>query len=152
MEGKIRAGELLLITSGEYSSYEVHTLVRIVKDCDLNVELEEYLSIHPGQREHWAYDHSRFLGWLSARHLFEEVEYREFFIGSDGILPDVKLSPDMDYGRSSNRIHGKYHLHPKVKRGPSPFVLDKALEKSVSFGIFSRMAQRLRKTFAGRAR
>lgn len=80
----IQAGQLVLLSSGEYSDYGVLAIAKSLKDFDTNEEtinfLEE-LKIHSG------HDHDiefRFMAWLHKKGFIEDVPYREVHLGSYG--------------------------------------------------------------------
>ena len=88
--GPVKVGELLLITTGAYSSYEVHTLLRVTADAHLGHVLDKYLLDHPEQRSLAQY--SGFIRCLVAQKIVEEVPYRECFLGYHRSFDDAKLA------------------------------------------------------------
>jgi hypothetical protein len=77
----MKKGELLLLTSGAYSNYSPHAVVRILKDFKTKDVLELYLKEHPEQREKHNGEVSQFIAWLSANGYVEDVNHTEWNVG-----------------------------------------------------------------------
>ena len=79
---KFTKGQLVLISSGEYSDYEVMELVRVVVDFDAADALRKYLVLHPIERTEYNANFNKVLTYLLAADLIEQVEYAEFYFGA----------------------------------------------------------------------
>lgn len=82
----------MLLTSGEYSDYGPHGVVKCLKDFKTSEVLEEYLNKFPEQRAEYHGKHSQFLAYLSEEGYIEDIEFTEWNIGSystlDGLADD----------------------------------------------------------------
>ncbi|ENQ1627738.1 hypothetical protein ACEOHO_004104 [Vibrio vulnificus] len=94
-------GELIALSTGEYSDYCVNGLVRALKDFDASVLLEEWAAENAVLLEDTNMvrytrkvcrekeNGMSFLGWLNKNGYTEDVKYRELHTGS---YDDVELS------------------------------------------------------------
>lgn len=71
---KYDPGQLILVTSGEYSDYGVDALIRVVSTFDWNTELESFSSTHKGY--HYLRP-SAFINHLAKQGTIEEVTFEE---------------------------------------------------------------------------
>lgn len=101
---RIPAGKLILISNGQYSSYEVFTVVEVLQEFDAAAELRSYYEQHPEQRGEYRMAESQFITWLIERGLIKEIDYGEFYLQGrwdhtkkDGQELDFYLEPDQDY-------------------------------------------------------
>lgn len=79
---KVSKGEILMVTTGEYSDYGVQSLVVALADFDINELREEYLSEFPDQTERYSADFYKFNNWLvNEKKIVEEVKHREWHLG-----------------------------------------------------------------------
>ena len=79
----IKKGELLIISSGEYSDYRMVALCRASQDIDIEALREEYLTLHPEQRQRYRFREYQFVKWcLVDRTVATEELYREWWIDS----------------------------------------------------------------------
>ena len=93
---KMKKGELLLLTSGEYSDYSAHALGRVLEDFDPEALQAEWLRLHPDQATDYRANLGAFIAWIiNDKALVEELNYREMNVGSYGIL-QVYLTGDPD--------------------------------------------------------
>ena len=86
-------GQLLLFTSGEYSDFEVHELLRVTKDFEPRAEVLAYLAEHPDQRHEYAGKETQFLAWLIRRGVVETVEQSQFHVASYGTFSEHTFGP-----------------------------------------------------------
>ena len=77
----IPAGTIFTISTGTYSDFYVHGVFRAVVDIDTNILLEEWLSVHPDQKEGFRFDQSGFIELIVRRGMIEQVESMEWFLG-----------------------------------------------------------------------
>lgn len=84
---KYKTGDLLLISHGEYSDYDVRAIVRVVKDLDSR---EVTLSYQKEIKDDWFDDHA-FLAYLVKQGCVEDVDYQEWHTGGYGRIeiPEV---------------------------------------------------------------
>ena len=88
----IKEGTIFAITCGKYSEFEVVTICRASTDFDIFELREEYLSIHPEQREDCLFKEYEFINWvLVVRCLAEELDYWTWHIGKYD-SPNFRLS------------------------------------------------------------
>ena len=75
----VKKGELLVLTTGEYSDYELITICRAKQDIDLKSLAEEYRQIRRAQDRHsWWGAPDGFTKWIIVdKNLADEVPYRE---------------------------------------------------------------------------
>ena len=79
-----RPGEVFILTQGEYSSYEVLALCRVIVEFDVTALVAEWLKDHPEQLKNYHFKTDAFHAWMSARGLWAEVPHGEFFLGDYG--------------------------------------------------------------------
>lgn len=73
---KIKQGEIILLTDGEYSDYEVNTLCKATKDIDVMALRLEYLELFPKEVEPYSFKVSHFLKWLVVdKCVADEIKY-----------------------------------------------------------------------------
>jgi len=83
---KIKKGELIVLTSGEYSDFIVETVCIAVDDLDLNKLEIEFLETHTKEGCNHEED---FIKWIVVdKRLVVELPYKEVNVGTYG---DVKL-------------------------------------------------------------
>ena len=82
--GKINKGELVVLTSGDYSDYQIHCLCTALVDLELE-ELKSEYSHFPHDSESYYdpefHDPHHFLAWLAKSGKVKDVDYREFHLG-----------------------------------------------------------------------
>lgn len=81
---RIPVGTLLLLTSGEYSSYCVGAIGRAVVELDPPVLVKQWLDENPPVSAHWRFDSEKFLAWLVVSGLVEELAATEWYLGDYG--------------------------------------------------------------------
>ena len=90
---EIKRGEILALTTGEYSDYQLFTLVEAIQDFDINELKEKYLEENPNQCDpHWFTD-AQFVKWIIINaKVVKELDYREWYLGSHR-SPEMALKP-----------------------------------------------------------
>ena len=87
MSGKMRDlenGEVVIVTTGEYSDYSMGASFRVLKKVNLDDEHQKFeLSLLGEDRDEWN-DHTRFTAWLVSQGCVEEFKTVEFHMGSYG--------------------------------------------------------------------
>lgn len=90
---KFKKGELIALSSGEYSDYCVNSLVRALKDFDAQEIFEEWAQDNGEKVEGTLFmkptvkiftrkkEGLSFIGWLNKNGFTEDVAYRELSIG-----------------------------------------------------------------------
>lgn len=91
-----KAGKLLCVDSGVYSSYSVHGFFVVLRDFDPHAELAEYLDVNPKQRVIYSFDEHRFLAALLSKGLLMEVEYGTLYLSDYSCHEEVKFMPSAD--------------------------------------------------------
>jgi hypothetical protein len=64
MERIIKTGELFLMTTGEYSDYEVKVLCRANTNINTRAVVDEYLADHPEQARDYGFEDFAFVNWI----------------------------------------------------------------------------------------
>lgn len=85
----MKQGQLLLLSSGEYSDYGPIALTRTLKDFSANEALQEYLNEFPSQRDAYCAKQMQFVAWLSSHGFIEDIEYTEWNIGCYSNLEEL---------------------------------------------------------------
>ena len=80
----IKKGSLFVITSGEYSDYQMITLCKATQYIDVSALRTEYLALSADGKWHWN-DNNKFVKWLIVdRKACKELDYSEFYLGGYG--------------------------------------------------------------------
>ena len=85
----VRAGDLVLVTSGEYSDFGVIALCRAVIDFDAKA----LVPVFREGREDDSYDNSEFGDWLIKSGRLEKVSFRELYVGAYHAEPSIAEEP-----------------------------------------------------------
>jgi hypothetical protein len=97
MVEKIKKGTLVLLTSGEYSDYDLKAIGRATQDIDPEGLRQEWFSMHPEQADQYSAEFYAFVAWLAKSGLIEEMPCVELHLGSYGNLePKVSSGPKLD--------------------------------------------------------
>lgn len=83
----MKAGELLILETGEYSDYTFHGPFRVQCDFDLRDQIERFLDTQ--EDRDWC-SHYDFIAFLSKDGFIQDVECEHIHIGSYGRL---KIAP-----------------------------------------------------------
>jgi hypothetical protein len=86
----IKRGEIVLLTSGEYSDYDVKALARATADIDVDYIKREYLSQFPDERD-YKFRAYHFIEWLIERKMIDKLKYHEFYLGDDNADFDLTV-------------------------------------------------------------
>lgn len=78
--------ELILISSGEYSDYQIHEVAKASKDFALEAVIEAYLAEHPEQRESYSVQYTQFITFLLLKGFVELVPNQELHLGAYGFF------------------------------------------------------------------
>jgi hypothetical protein len=97
----IRKGQRVLVTTGEYSDYSIRMVAEALDDIHVFTLREEWLVLHPDQREDYHFQEEPFLAWVYAtKGLLREVsvDWLEWHLGSYGCVSrdDYTVSPWRD--------------------------------------------------------
>lgn len=76
----IPKGSLITVTSGMYSDYTIDGIFKAVELLDPKQLLEEWLILHPEEREYYGFNDYKFIAWLHIRNLIEPVECYEWHL------------------------------------------------------------------------
>lgn len=85
MDKKVAKGDLIIMTSGDYSDYIIDTLCRALADFDIEEMRQEYLAQFPERDKPYSFSGAHFRKWLIAdRKLLKELRAREWNFDSWG--------------------------------------------------------------------
>lgn len=94
MDNKIaKAGTLLCLDEGGYSSYCVVGFFVVLKDFSPMEKLEKYLKSNPEQKEHYRFESDAFLAGLLKEGLLVEVTYGTLHLGDYSTAESVDFTP-----------------------------------------------------------
>jgi len=82
IEMKISKGQLILISTGDYSDYGILDTFRALRDFDTKEVIECYFTKYPLQSEQYEFDDDIFILWLISEQLVVELETVEWKISS----------------------------------------------------------------------
>jgi len=86
----IERGSLFVLSSGEYSDYQIYAVCRAKCDIDLEALEDEYLASHPEQRRRYGISFYEFISWLIAqKQVAEELDYQEWYLGAYGLESEL---------------------------------------------------------------
>jgi hypothetical protein len=89
---RVKKGQQLLLTEGEYSDYSVIGIFTAKEDLNTKELKAEYLKSYPKQDQPYRSDHHKFVNWLcNTKNLVDEVDFRELHIGSYSSLSDMEI-------------------------------------------------------------
>lgn len=77
----IRAGSLLIVSTGEYSDYSVDGVFRAKSDIDPEALRSEWLALHPEQTVRYCFRDEQFLAWVAGKGLLEPIDCTEWHLG-----------------------------------------------------------------------
>lgn len=81
----IALGEIILVSSGEYSSYGIIALTTALKTFDEDDARKQYLKEkHGGPLPKYEGSESDFGDWLIEKGFLSPIKYREFYLGDYG--------------------------------------------------------------------
>lgn len=87
----MRTGEIFLITSEEYDSYGIRTVLRAVCDFDLDEQVKLFVAAHPIKKDDHGcedFNSQAFVAWLHDHALVvEETALLEVHLGAYGCVP-----------------------------------------------------------------
>ena len=91
----VKAGSLLSVSKGAYSSYEIMGFFVVLKDFEMRVEIENHLAAHPDQREDTRFEPNSYLASLLRTGLLLEINYGVLHMGDEHFASwqDVEFSP-----------------------------------------------------------
>jgi len=87
---EFKAGELMTISTGEYSDYCVNGLFSVLKDFDAQVQLAAWAAetgremTGDGVYSNYQNKQIDYMGWLNRNGFVEDVTFRELHIGDYG--------------------------------------------------------------------
>lgn len=84
-----KEGQVLSITQGCYSSYQVVGLYEVVRDFQPMEELEEYLKENPGQKEKYQFKELGFHFFLDKKGFLKEISNVTLHLGDYGDSSEV---------------------------------------------------------------
>lgn len=80
-DGEMKAGKLLAIDSGCYSSYGLTGFFVALQTFTPKALLEEYLATRPEEKEEYHFEESGFVAFLVSKGLLLEIEYSTLHTG-----------------------------------------------------------------------
>jgi hypothetical protein len=81
----LKKGQMVLFTSGSYSDYSVHILVRCRYQCDTKKLIKEYLDTRPEQKVDYGFKVDQYIAWLTCEDApFVEIEHQEYHMADNG--------------------------------------------------------------------
>lgn len=87
----VKDNTLIVISSGEYSDYQVWGLFKTKKDFTGKTWLQEYLVDYPEQQKPYAFEYSKFINYLISKDIIEEVSCSEFYLGDYGHFDSMEI-------------------------------------------------------------
>ena len=89
---KVVKGDLIIMTSGDYSDYVIDILCRALADFDIEEMRQEYLVLFPEEAVRYKFSDVHFKKWLIVdKRLLEELQAREWnFDSYDGADYEIK--------------------------------------------------------------
>lgn len=95
----LKAGEVVVVSSGAYSDYGIHGIYRLTQDIDPDGLCEQWLEIHPDLRKEYEFDEYDFIAWVLKEHgeAFEQIEAVEWHLGDYGNLERMSVK-DQSWG------------------------------------------------------
>jgi hypothetical protein len=92
MNGDVKAGELFLLSTGEYSDYTVNALVKVLIDFDAAKAIKNYQIESPIDEDRSYSDGlDKFIAYLLSHGYVEQIEYREFYLGAYDEFRDTEI-------------------------------------------------------------
>ncbi len=86
----MKPGELIIISTGEYSDYSLCGLFKVMKPFEFDSKKTEFLNIFP--KLVGSYDAlDKFLPWLCSEGLIEDYPFTEWHLGSYSRLEPRKI-------------------------------------------------------------
>lgn len=84
--------QLIILSEGAYSDYGVITIGKAIEDIDIKTLTNEYLEIHPEQKEEYHFSEDKFVKWLVIdKGLIEELPYVEWHVADYGSAEEMRL-------------------------------------------------------------
>jgi len=87
----IKAGSLLTITAGKYSSYEVKGVFKATSDIYPDQVVKSYLENGPS-KEFWEDTLHHFFGWLVRQELLAPVDCVDWHLGDYSSFEEMEVS------------------------------------------------------------
>jgi hypothetical protein len=82
----VSKGEIIVLTSGEYSEYGIEGFAVALEDFDMGEKAREY-DKETGPHQYYS-QLNGFIPWLITKQLVKPEEYREIHLGSSGMFSD----------------------------------------------------------------
>lgn len=79
---KIKKGETIILTKGEYSNYSILDARVALKDFDTKNVMTQHLKAHPKQKREYRFDMDVFIKWLNRKRLVKLLPLTEWHIQS----------------------------------------------------------------------
>jgi hypothetical protein len=96
---KIPKGRIFIISTGEYSDYDVQTIFQAKEDLDAAELSQEYLKLFPTEAVLYSLCFTKFIHWLmNIKAVVEEIDYSEWHLGDYSTL-----TPEVDERRGYYR-------------------------------------------------
>ena len=87
----IPKGALFLISTGEYSDYSIDGVFRALDIIDTKSLRDEYLLLHPEQRQTYQFDDREFLAWLARKELLEPINTWEWHLSEYHCVEEMEV-------------------------------------------------------------
>lgn len=87
-----KAGRLLLVDSGAYSSYGVTGFFVVLQDFDPLEKRDEFVAANPEQRAGYQFEGGEFLAFLIKQGLVLEIPYDNLFLSDYGDADEVRFT------------------------------------------------------------
>lgn len=88
----ISKGEIILITSGEYSDYNVYGLLIALEDINTEELRNAYINKFPEQTDKYGFKEEIFLQYLKHLNLVKEIHFKEWYLASYSNISEMQVS------------------------------------------------------------
>ena len=85
---------IVLFSSGEYSDYHVHCLMKAKEDVDPDKIRDEYISLNPEQILNYKFREAEFIKFLEEKNLFAIVDnprWMEWYLSGYSKISDMQV-------------------------------------------------------------
>ena len=90
-----KAGQLMLVDAGEYVSYQIIGLYRVLQDFDPTRVLAKYLKVHPEERENGRFNGYGYMMMLAREGWIEPVPHANLFLSTNYRASGISFDPQL---------------------------------------------------------